>query len=126
MRLMIFALLVGVTICGCTTPVSYTEKPLHRYDQNTTYRVEDHLDGFSITMFYSRYQFVPESDTVLSVCKSNLTSLAYEIADQKNRTIPLVNEQRIKVSMGRNGITGITSCSANLKIEYLPIATKEE
>lgn len=38
--------------------------------------------------------------------------LAWEVAEKKGRKIDPINEQRIRISMGRNGFSGITSCQA--------------
>jgi hypothetical protein len=99
-------------VVGCATPVSHSNIPLSTYDKDTEYGVEDRPDGFAITVYYSRYQFIPESDAVAISCKSALTAIAWEVADRKGRKIDPLNEQRIRISMGRNGVTGITSCQA--------------
>ena len=105
-------------LASCATPVGYTEKELSRYDKNTTYRVDERDDGFTITTYYSRYQFIPESDAVLIAAKSNLTSICYDVADSKGIEIKPINEQRIKMSMGRNGLSGITSWTGIVKAFY--------
>ena len=47
---------------------------LQRHDKDTTYRIDDHEDGFTITVYYSRYQFIPESDAVAMAGRSALLS----------------------------------------------------
>ena len=88
------------------------------YDKDTEYAVTSLPEGFSIAINYSRYQFVPESSAVATACKSALTSIAYEQADKQGRKINPLNEQRIRISMGRNGLSGITSCSASVVAEW--------
>lgn len=105
-------LLLSVLLSACATPVSHTNTPLSTYDKDTEYGVEERADGFGITVYYSRYQFIPESDAVATACKSALTSIAWEVADKKGKQIDPINEQRIRISMGRNGLSGITSCQA--------------
>jgi len=105
-------------ITGCATPVRYTSEPMESYDKNTKYVIEEIKSGFSISVYYSRYQFIPESDAVAVSCKSQLKAIAWEHADEKNRKIEPLNEQRIKISMGRNELTGITSCSANVSAKW--------
>lgn len=107
------ALLFVSALTGCATPVSHTNIPLSTYDKDTEYGIENREDGFAITVFYSRYQFMPESYAVATACKSQLTAIAWEHADNQGREIKPVNEQRIRISMGRNVLTGITSCQAN-------------
>lgn len=107
------AFLFMLFLTGCATPVSHTNIPLSTYDKDTEYGIEKRDNGFAITVFYSRYQFIPESDVVATACKSQLTAIAWEYADNEGREIEPVNEQRIRISMGRNGLTGITSCQAS-------------
>lgn len=114
-------LLNYIFICfmiGCATPVGHTNIPLATYDKDTEYGIEERIDGFSITVYYSRYQFIPEGDVVAIACKSQLTAIAWEYAENKGREIEPVNEQRVRISMGRNGFTGITSCQANAIVKW--------
>ncbi len=81
------ALLLVLLLSGCATPVSHTNIPLSTYDKDTEYGIEKRDDGFAITVFYSRYQFIPESDVLATACKSQLTSIAWEHADNEGREI---------------------------------------
>jgi hypothetical protein len=105
-------------VVGCATPVSHTNIPLSTYDKDTEYGIEERDDGFAITVYYSRYQFIPESDAVATACKSQLTAIAWDHSDNVGKEIETINVQRIRISMGRNGITGITSCQANTMIRW--------
>ena len=110
---------LSVTAIACATPVSYTNIPMSTYDKDTEYAVENSANGFGLTVYYSRYQFIPESSAVATACKSMLTSIAWEVAERQGKKISPVNEQRIRISMGRNGISGITSCQAFATVEWL-------
>lgn len=118
--LQLITLSVALTIlyAGCATPVGYTEESMQKSDKNTSFDVVDTKDGFTITVFYSRYQFIPESDAVAEAGKSALLSKAYDVADARGRKIEQINEQRIKMSMGRNGVTGITSWTGTVRVFY--------
>lgn len=105
-------------LTACATPVGYTNKPLQKANKDTEYRIDNNKNGFTITVYYSRYQFIPESDALVDACKSALTSTAYDHADKVGREIESINEQRIKISMGRNGLSGITSCSATVPVKF--------
>jgi len=118
MKILVIALTVAVLSSGCTTPVSHSNAQLKQYDKNTEYDVTETPDGFEITVYYSRYQFIPESSAVAQACKSQLTAIAWEHADRSGRSIDPMNEQRIRISMGRNGLTGITSCQAHGVAEW--------
>lgn len=107
-----------LSIFGCATPARLTNTPLLTYDKDTKFGVEEQPNGFIITVYYSRYQFIPESSALATACKSSLTFIAYEYADKKIKKIKPINEQRIRISMGRNGLTGITSCKATAIVEW--------
>jgi hypothetical protein len=111
MRLLIASTAIAL-LAGCATAVKHSDAPMSRYDKNTKYSVEPRPDGFGVSVYYSRYQFVPESDAVAMACKQALTSIAHEYAAKQRREIEQVNEQTVRLSMGRNGLSGITSCSA--------------
>lgn len=106
------ALFFASVLIGCAIPTKQTDALLTPYDKDTEYAVTPRPDGFAIAVNYSRYQFIPESGAVAIACKSALTAIAYEQADKQGRKIQPLNEQRIRISMGRNGLSGITSCSA--------------
>lgn len=106
-------MIVILTLSGCATATRYTDAPMQSYDKDTEYAVEPKTDGFLLSVLYDRYQFIPESSALAVACKSALTTIAYEYADEIGKKIQPVNEQRIKLSMGRNGMSGITSCSAS-------------
>lgn len=103
---------------GCAAPVTYTTNAMTRLDKDTEYSVSETGSGFDLVVVYSRYQFIPESAAVATACKAALMSTAWEVAKQRGKKISPVNEQRMKLSMGRNGVTGITSCSATAPVEW--------
>lgn len=111
---------VALALAGCATPVSYTNAPMVGYDKNTEYAFEEKPGGFDLTVYYARYQFIPESDAVATACKAALMSLAWELAEQRGKKIQPINEQRIKLSMGRNGFGGMTLCSAFTTASWAP------
>jgi hypothetical protein len=117
--ILLACLAIVCIFAGCATPVGYNEKPLSRVDKDTSYRVDDHPDGFTITVYYSRYQFIPESDAVSQAGKSALLSTAYDVAEARGKKIQSINEQHIKMSMGRNGFSGITSWTGAVKVYYM-------
>jgi hypothetical protein len=108
-----------VVLTACATPVSHTNIPLTTYDKDTEFGIEERPGGFAITVYYSRYQFIPESSAVATACKSQLTAIAWEHSEKIGKSINQINEQRIRISMGRNGLTGITSCQAFAVAEWV-------
>lgn len=114
----IVSIILVVAMSGCATPVSHTNIPLSTYDKDAQYGIEESDGGFGITVYYARYQFIPESSALATACKSVLTSVAWEYAEKKGKEIEPINEQRIRISMGRNGLSGITSCQAYAVAKY--------
>lgn len=103
---------------GCTTPLQQPGPAKSPADRDTSYSVEDRADGFTVSVSYDRHQFFPETAAVLVACKAALLVAAYEVADRRGRAIEPVNEQRIRISTGRNGITGFTSCEASVPVRW--------
>lgn len=117
MRLLVSAFL-ALTLIGCATVVKQTNAPMSQYDKNTKYTIDPNPAGFSVSIYYSRYQLIPESSAVATACKQVLTSIAHEHASNVGREIEQINEQAIRLSMGRNGMSGITSCSASAPAKW--------
>lgn len=107
------AVLVVMSLGGCATAQQQSDISLDRSAPNTDYGIMATPDGFEIEVKYSRYQFIPESEAVATACKSQFLALAYQYADSEKRQINPINEQRLSFSMGRNGLTGITTCRAH-------------
>jgi len=105
-------LISAILVASCTTPMGLSDAPMMQYDRDTKYGITESDDGFAMTVFYSRYQFIPEGDTVATSCKQQLMAIAYEHADASGKEIEPINEQRIRISMGRNSVSGISSCQA--------------
>lgn len=113
-----FVLASIVVLAACTTPVGYTDQPMSQYDKDTTYNIQPADNGFTVSVYYSRFQWLPESDAVADACRSALTSIAHEYAESAGRQIDQINPQRIKISMGRNEFIGMTTCSVSAPAFY--------
>lgn len=103
---------------GCATPVQQTDSAMTQYDKNTKYAVDQRSDGFSVSVYYSRYQMIPESSAVAAACRQQALAIAWEVSRKQGRKIQQINEQEVRISMGRNGVTGITSCTASAPAYY--------
>ena len=115
----LIAFALAVLLQACATPMQQTDAALQTYDRDTEYAVAKRPEGFAVSINYSRYQFIPESSAVAIACKSQVTAIVHEHAEKIGRKIHPLNEQRVRISMGRNGLTGITSCSATAVAEWL-------
>ena len=112
------AILLAAMVAGCTTPVAYNTGPMQRLDKDTEYSVEERPNGFQLAVNYSAYTFLAESSAMLTTCKQAITSVAYDVAEKRGRRIKPINEQRIRTSLGYNGITGVSACSATAPVEW--------
>jgi hypothetical protein len=110
-------ILAAALAAGCTTPIPQGG-PKAEADRGTGVAVEDRPDGFVVSVAYSRYQFIPETQAVLAACRSQLLAAAHDVAAQRRRAIEPVNEQRVRISTGRNGLTGMTSCEASVPVTW--------
>jgi hypothetical protein len=97
---------------ACTTPADVS-RPLDAGKGNDAkIKIADTKNGFTVDVRYSRYQFIPESSALLEACRSIVTARAFEEASNRGREIEPINEQSIRISTGRNGLLGLTSCRA--------------
>lgn len=109
---------ISLTLSGCASAEKYGDGPMQKYDKNTELSVIERADGYTVNVYYSRYQFVPESDAVSASCRQQATSIAWEEARKRGKEIKPITDQEVKISMGRNGLSGITSCSASVPVYY--------
>lgn len=99
-------------LSACTKPADVSKPLTEGSDKNAKTDIKDTVNGFTVDVRYSRYQFVPEMDALLVACRSIATARAYEEAKVRGREIQPINEQTIRVSTGRNILNGRTSCRA--------------
>lgn len=107
------AVLLGLS-AGCT---SFSGGGVLERDRNATYKVENRPDGFMI-LSKSRFSPPAESETVRSTCIKSLMATAHDYAHSFGRQIQPLEEQRIRVSLNRNGNTGITNCEASVSVVW--------
>lgn len=111
-------LICCIALSACAHASKFTSESMQSYDSNTEYRIDPADAGFTINIYYAKYQALPESNATLASCKSMLTSIAYEYAERQGRKLKPINEQRMKISYGRNMLSGVSSCSATVQAEY--------
>ena len=114
----IIPLLILLGVSACTTPADVTQPLSNASDKNADFKVSDTPSGLAVELRYSRYQFVPETDALLTACRSMLTARVYEEAKSRNRAIEPIDDQQIRVSTGRNIIKGRTSCRAFVEARW--------
>lgn len=119
MRAAALTLALMLTLAGCATPVEYGVGSKATTDKDTRVAIDERPDGFTVSVLYDRYQFIPETAAVMAACRQALLASAHDHAEKKGRRIRPINEQRIRISTGRNGFTGITSCEASVPVQWL-------
>ncbi len=107
-------------LAGCTVPITYSAGPYTELDKDTDYHVDERPDGFVLTIKYERYQFIPDQAAVLLQCKQALINLAHDLAERRGRSIEPIDEQRVRLSAGRNIGSGMTLCAAQTGVRYRP------
>lgn len=100
----IVALLVAVAACA--------PKGLEPYDPNTNYRVDDTSSGFTLTIDYSRRNFLPEPEAVREACRNAFVSIAQATAAKRGRRIQPINAQQLDMRLQRNEVSSMTYCTA--------------
>ena len=105
-------LLCLALVTACTTPADVSKPLTAGGDKNAKFTINNTATGFTVDLRYSRYQFIPEADALLEACRSIATTRAYEEAKLRGKEIQPVNEQNLRVSVGRNIINARTSCRA--------------
>jgi hypothetical protein len=106
------ALSATLALAACTTPADVS-KPIGAGKGNDAkVVVSDTPAGFNVDVKYSRYQMIPETSAVLTVCRSTAIARVAEEAKSRGRKVEPLAEQNVRVSSGRNGILGLTSCRA--------------
>ena len=105
-------------IAACSTPPRYSSAPYKRLDHRTEYSIVDTPNGFTTSVIYREYQFIPRLSVVREEGKNALINIAYNEADARGRKIEPINEQRIRMSMGWNYLTGVKTWSGSAPAFY--------
>ncbi len=108
----------SLNLMACVSPSGYLEKEETAYDLDTSYHVEDHSDGFTLTIYYSHYQFWPNYDSVDRSGKAILRRIAKEIATEREKKLKPIAEESMETSLGRNGFSGLTSLTGEVRVYY--------
>ena len=95
-----------LTVSGCGP------KGLEPFDPSTKYRVDDTSAGFTLTIDYSRRNFMPEPEAVREACRNAFASVAQATATKRGRKIQPINEQQVEMRLQRNEISNMTYCTA--------------
>lgn len=114
----ILIVMMACVVGGCSNPQRFATGPMTKWDDDNRYHVEPKPGGFLLTVYSSDYQFFPSPGALVATTKSNITAIAHELAAREGKRIKPIDEQKIKISTGRNGWSGSTKCSAQVPVEY--------
>ena len=111
-------LVIALTVGACTTP-SDVSMPLSSVpDKNAKTIVKETSKGFSVDVAYSRYQFVPETGALITLCRSIALARARDEASSRHRAIEALTDEDVRVSTGRNIINARTACRAFVEAKW--------
>src|SRR5262249_20304361 len=102
---------VGLLVAACGGPIRLVEGTYQRLDPQTEYLVEERPDGLLISVVLREYQFVSDQGDVRRECRSTLTSLAHAQAERRGRRLQPINDERMRLTTGRQIPGGITWCA---------------
>lgn len=113
MRHTALALLV---LASCS---SASDNAAGRYDRqsgDTEYRIDNVPTGFTVAVRQDVYRFIPDPNAAEASCRRELVALAVMEAQQRGRPNVALDERLVRSSFGRNGLTGMTSCTATVTV----------
>lgn len=99
-------------LSACTTPADVSKPLTAGGDKNAKFDIKQTAGGFTVDLRYSRYQFIPEAGALLTACRSIIIARVEEEAKVRGRAIKPIDEQAVRVSVGRNILSGRTACRA--------------
>lgn len=115
-RLIVLALPL---LAACSTAAQFTEAPMDRRSGDTSYRVEDRPGGFVIFASQSLYRFIPDPTEMHASCRQEGIALAVEEGHRRGIRVD-VDERAVRTSAGRNGVSGMSSCTAMVPARIVP------
>lgn len=117
-RMHALALSATLALAACTHPADVSRPLTEVEDKNAHFTVKDVPAGVTVEARHSRYQFVPETSALITICRQLATARAYDEAERRGREIEPINDQTVRVSTGRNIVTARTSCRVFVEAKF--------
>jgi hypothetical protein len=96
---------------------STTPDSLEHWDKDTRFKVSNRNEsGFTLTVSFVQYQFVPDQSDVAYNCHEATKKIALKLAKDEGIAIAPISEKNIESTFGRNGFTGNTTCIATAQV----------
>lgn len=118
MKRLVFLMVLILLVGGCFSAKSLTTQPLTKYDEHTQYRIDDNQDGFTVTVYYSRYQFFTERYDIIAEVEEIVRGIALAHAEEDGKQIKPIDTSKAIMSWGRKPMPGITTCHYQVPMEY--------
>ncbi|AZS49315.1 hypothetical protein DM558_00325 [Entomomonas moraniae] len=87
--------------------------------------IKETENGLYLTTQYSEYQFIPNETVVSNVCNDHIINLANKEASIRKKTIEPSSLDSGHINVNRDTLTGITSCSASLMVQWTENSIKK-
>lgn len=107
--------LAAMLASGCAA-TDLASNGYDRRDGDTAYRVEETRGGFRLLVRQDLYLFIPDHAGSEASCRREAVALATEEARRRGWRSE-VDAARVRSTYGRNGLTGVSSCSAAAVVE---------
>lgn len=99
--------------------------PKDKMEGDYEYGVMEQSNGFIVSTYSSRYQFIPDRDEVAKTCVDAVGKIAKEYALKIKNPISEINDKDIKTRTHRNGVTGTTYCQSSLTVTFIQSSADE-
>lgn len=113
------AVFCACVLAGCAAAgISESGGSWTQLDAATQYKFFVEPDGFIASINYGHYQFFPEQSAAGGACRNVLLGVIERHVRESGREILPLDETQISMSFRRNGLTGTTSCAANVPVRW--------
>jgi hypothetical protein len=106
------SLVVAVLLSACTTAADFTAAPYDRRSGDTAWRLDEDPQGFTVSVRQDLYRFIPDAAGTEASCRREAVALALVEARRRGRVDARVDERLVRSSFGRNGVSGVSTCTA--------------
>jgi hypothetical protein len=106
-----------LALAACSSASDFGDGRYDRHSGDTAWRLEETPSGFAVTVRQDLYRFIPHMGSVELNCRREAIALALTEARRRGRPNVELDERLVRSSVGRNGVTGITSCTAMAPVD---------
>ena len=104
-------------LAACSSAADFTTAAYDRRSGQTLWRLDEQPRGFVVSVRQNQRRFVPYEGTVEQSCRREATVLALMEARKRGISDSALDERLVRSSVGQNGLTGVTSCTAQATVQ---------